>query len=272
MATVRIGTSGWNYPRWRGDFYPVGLAHAAELGYLAERLDSVEINASFYSLQRPSTYQRWAAAVPEGFVFAVKGGRFITHMKRLKDPAAPLANFLASGPLALGPALGPVLWQLPANAGFDPDRVPGFLDLLPRSTYAAAQLAGNHDEKLAADRAWVHAGPDRPLRHAVEARHPSFASAEAQAMFTRHNVALVLADAAADWPVIPVPTADFMYLRMHGSDVLYTSEYGEQRLRPWAERIRGWLSEGRDTFVYFNNDAAGHAPYDAQTLRRLVAG
>ncbi len=271
MARVLIGTSGWNYPEWRGDFYPSGLAHRAELGYLAERVDSVEINGSFYSLQRPSTYQRWVEEVPEGFVFAVKGGRFITHMKRLREVQAPLANFFASGPLALGDALGPVLWQLPANLRFDADRVAGFLTLLPHSTGAAARLARDHDGKVAADRAWTQTCVDRPLRHAVEARHDSFTTAEAQEVFASHDVALVVADAAADWPVLDTPTTDFMYLRMHGSEALYTSGYGEERLATWADRVRSWLAQGLDTFVYFNNDAAGHAPYDAQTLRRLVA-
>src|SRR4051794_6939544 len=181
MDGVRIGISGWRYAGWRGDFYPAGLPQRRELEYAAQRLTSIEINGSFYSLQRPESYRRWRSEVPEGFVFAVKGGRFITHLKRLRDVEAPLANFFASGVLALGPTLGPVLWQLPERLRFDAELVGGFLDLLPRTTGEAAQLARRHDGRLPEDRVLTEAEEDRALRHVLEFRHPSFADPAAYA-------------------------------------------------------------------------------------------
>lgn len=151
---VRVGTSGWRYPRWRGDFYPKGLVQRRELEYIGRRFSTVELNGSFYSLQRPERYQRWRASVPDGFVFAVKGSRYITHMLRMRGVETALANFFASGVLALGPVLGPVLWQLPEREEFDPNAVDAFLALLPRSTGAALELARKHDERLTG-RAWL---------------------------------------------------------------------------------------------------------------------
>ena len=145
---VRVGISGWRYPPWRGVFYPAGLAQRRELEYASRRMTSVEINGSFYSLQRPESYRRWAAETPDDFVFAVKGPRFVTHMKKLAGVEAPLANFFASGVLALGPKLGPLLWQLPPSLGFDPGRLDRFFEQLPRSTGAAAALAERHDERM----------------------------------------------------------------------------------------------------------------------------
>src|SRR5262245_1932778 len=130
-AAVRVGISGWNYPPWRGDFYPKGLPHRLELAYAAQRLSSIEINGSFYALQRPSSYQSWREQTPDDFVFSVKAPRFITHMKKLADVEIPLANFFASGLLALGPKLGPILWQLPPNFGFNEARLASFLEQLP---------------------------------------------------------------------------------------------------------------------------------------------
>ena len=170
---VRVGTSGWRYPPWRGVFYPPGLPQRLELAHLAGLMNSVELNGSFYSLQRPESYRAWAAETPDDFVFAVKGSRYITHLKQLRDVRIPLANFLASGLLALGPKLGPVLWQLPPRLRFDAARIDEFLTLLPRSTGAAAQLAGEHDERLDG-RAETTTDADRPLRHALEVRHESF--------------------------------------------------------------------------------------------------
>jgi uncharacterized protein YecE (DUF72 family) len=144
-VVARVGISGWRYAGWRGDFYPVGLAQRRELEYAAQRLTSIEINGSFYSLQRPTSYAAWRAATPEDFVFAVKGGRFISHLKRLVDVETPLANFFASGVLALGPKLGPILWQLPENLRFDADVLDAFFTLLPASTGQAARLAEQHD-------------------------------------------------------------------------------------------------------------------------------
>ncbi len=173
-----IGTSGWRYPPWRGAFYPAGLAQRRELEHLSRRVSSIEINGSFYALQRPENYRSWAAEAPDDFVFAVKGGRFITHLKQLREVEAPLANFFASGVLALGPKLGPILWQLPPRMRFDAERLAAFLALLPRTTGAAARLATGHDERLDG-RALTETDADRPLRHALEVRHESFRDAGA---------------------------------------------------------------------------------------------
>lgn len=270
MTQVRVGTSGWRYPPWRGRFYPAGLPQRRELEYLAERVSSIEINGSFYALQRPDSWRAWGAQTPEDFVFAVKGPRFVTHLKQLRDVAVPVANFLASGLLALGPKLGPILWQLPPRMRFDPDRLGPFLDLLPRTTAAAAALAAGHDERLDG-RAVLDTDADRPLRHAIEPRHPSFRDAAATGLLRAHGVALVLADSAGTWPVLDEDTADFRYLRMHGADELYASGYTPAALDALAARMDGWRAEGRDTYVYFDNDAKVHAPRDAISLLQKIS-
>ncbi len=265
MAEVRVGTSGWRYPPWRRAFYPEGLAQRRELEYLSRRVTSIEINGSFYALQRPESWRAWAADTPDGFVFAVKGPRFVTHLKQLRDVAVPVANFLASGVLALGPKLGPILWQLPPRMRFDPERLGPFLDLLPRTTAEAAALAAGHDERLDG-RAVLDTDADRPLRHAVEPRHPSFRDPAATGMLRAHGVATVLADSAGTWPVLDEDTADFRYLRMHGADELYVSGYPPAALDALAARVAEWRLEGRDAYVYFDNDAKVHAPRDAVAL------
>ena len=272
MAQARIGVSGWRYPRWRGDFYPPGLRQRDELAHLASQLNSVEINGSFYSLQRPTTYAAWRDAVPADFVFAVKGGRFITHLKRLRDVETPLANFFASGPLALGATLGPMLWQLPEAVAFEPGPVGDFLAQLPRDTTAAAALAARHDDKVPEGRALVVSETAQPVRHALEPRHRSFDSDEARAVLREHDVALVLADSAGRWPAIENGTSSFHYLRLHGEERLYGGGYRPATLERWAGRLRGWLDQGQDVYVYFDNDADGRAPYDAVALRNLLAG
>jgi uncharacterized protein YecE (DUF72 family) len=276
-----VGTSGWRYPPWRGTFYPPGLPQRRELEYLSGLLNSVEINGSFYSLQRPSSYQAWAAQTPDDFVFAVKGGRFITHMKKLRDVHTPLANFFASGVLALGAKLGPLLWQLPPSLPFDAARLAGFFDLLPRSTAAAAALAQQHDERLEG-RAWTSTDVDRPLRHALEMRHPSYRDPALIELLRAHGVALVVADTAGTWPYLEDVTADFVYVRLHGDSELYVSGYTDKALEVWAQRIRGWQAgqsprtdhtiaapapvDPREVFVYFDNDAKVHAPANAISL------
>ncbi len=270
-SQVCVGISGWTYPGWRGDFYPTGLPHRAELSYAAERLSSIEINGSFYSLQRPSSYQKWHGETPDDFTFAVKGGRFITHMKRLLDVEQPLANFFASGVLALGAKLGPVLWQLPPTLTFDEARLSGFLSLLPRTTSAAAELAATHDDRLTDDQAFTAVLVDKPLRHAVEVRHASLATPQAVSLLREHDVALVAADTAGRWPAVAEPTSDFMYVRLHGADELYVSGYTDDALDRWADKVRRWRGSGLDVFVYFDNDAKVRAPYDAQALIRRLA-
>lgn len=275
MATVpvtRVGISGWTYPPWRGVFYPRGLRQADELAHAATRLWTIEVNGSFYALQKPDSYRAWAAATPDDFVFSVKGPRFITHMKKLTDVRVPLANFLGSGVLALEHRLGPLLWQLPPTLGFDAERMKTFFGLLPRTTAAAAALAGEHDQRLDG-RAWTTTEEDRPLRHAVEVRHDSFAVPAFVDLARAHGVTLVTADTAGRWPFLDHETSDVAYARLHGDAELYVSGYDDAALDAWAERVRGWQSSGRDVFVYFDNDVKVRAPFDAMALaHRLGVG
>jgi uncharacterized protein YecE (DUF72 family) len=266
-VTVRIGISGWTYPRWRGTFYPRGLPQRQELRYAAERMNSVEINGSFYSLQRRSSFEAWAASVPEDFVFAVKGGRFITHMKKLSGIETPLANFLASGVLALDQKLGPILWQLPPSLGFNADRMDAFLAQLPRSAGSAAEIATHHDQRIPDDRALTKAvHPRYRLRHAIEPRHESFRTPEFYRLLRRYKMALVISDNPGKWPIFTEITTDLMYVRLHGHDQLYVSGYSEHELDEWAAKIRSWTERGCDVYVYFDNDAKVHAPFDAMSL------
>ncbi|CAN5133513.1 DUF72 domain-containing protein [soil metagenome] len=266
MGQVRVGISGWTYAGWRGDFYPTGLPQRDELAFAAERVTSIEINGSFYSLQRPTSYASWGDQTPDGFVFAVKGGRFITHMKRLVDVEAPLANFFASGVLALGPKTGPFLWQLPPTLRYDAGVLARFLDLLPATSTEAAELAAHHDSKVRADRTLTTAVVEMPLRHAVEVRHASFVAPEAYVVLRRRGVALVVADTAGRWPLVEELTADFMYVRLHGDAELYASGYTPAALDRWAGKVSSWNEQGQDVFVYFDNDAKGFAPHDAVAL------
>jgi uncharacterized protein YecE (DUF72 family) len=261
---IRIGTSGWLYPQWRGTFYPAALPHRRELEFASRRMSTLEINGSFYSLQRPECWRGWYAQTPAGFVFAVKGGRFITHAKKLRDCRVPLANFFASGLLALGEKLGPILWQLPPQLPFDAERLASFFALLPRTTRAAAELAANHDHRLAG-RALVEVDVgDRPVRHAVEVRHPTYGDPAFLRVLRDHDVALCIADSAGRWPMLEGVTSDFVYLRLHGDKELYVSGYGPRALDRWAARIESFRD--RDVYVYFDNDVRGRAPFDAMNL------
>jgi uncharacterized protein YecE (DUF72 family) len=285
-SQIRIGISGWSYPGWRGKFYPPGLVQRRELEFAAERFDSIELNGSFYSLQRPESYASWYTAVPAGFTFAVKGSRFITHMLKLKNVGTALANFFASGVLGLEDKLGPILWQLPPQLAFD-QRIEAFLAQLPRNMAEAAALARGHDGRVEG-RSFLSPRSKRPLRHAFEVRHPSFCTPEFVAVLRRHGAALVVADTAGRWPLMEDVTADFVYVRLHGDVKLYESGYGRAALKRWAERVRAWSEggeaagvrrvapaaplrrRGRDVYVYFDNDAKVHAPYDALALRQLL--
>lgn len=194
--SFHIGISGWTYPPWRGAFYPSGLAQRQELAYCSRHFNSLEINGSFYSLQRPASYRSWYEQTPETFIFAVKGGRFITHMKKLQAIEEPLANFFASGLLRLADKLGPILWQFPPQLRFDPERLARFLELLPTTSEAAAALAQRHSPQLTEQRAWTQAEHAGRLRYAFEVRHPSFLCQEFIELLRRHQVALVFADSA----------------------------------------------------------------------------
>jgi len=272
---IRVGTSGWRYPSWRGDFYPDGLVQRRELAFIGERFSTVELNGSFYSLQRPHSYLRWRTEVPDGFVFAVKGSRYISHMLALRDARNALANFFASGLLALGSGLGPILWQLPERHRFSPDVLSQFLAALPRTTREALDLARGHDERLNG-RAWLEEVVDHPLRYALEPRSDSFDKPVLRDMLEQHGVALAVADTAGRWPQFEPTEADLVYVRLHGAAELYTSGYSPAELQSWARRCIDWsrsaAGEPRDVYVYFDNDASGHAPHDALALARLVEG
>ncbi len=270
MAQIRIGISGWTYPPWRGVFYPKGLPHRRELEYAASQLTTIEINGSFYSLHRPSNYQAWHDQTPDDFVFSVKGPRFITHMKKLRDVETPLANFFANGLLALGGKLGPILWQLPPSLGYDVERMDAFLSRLPRSTAEAAWLARRHDDRVK-DRSLIVTDADRPMRHAIEVRHTSFSTAGFLDQLRAHEVAIVAADTAGRWPKILEATTNFGYARLHGDKELYTSGYTPSALAEWAKTVRSWTDSGRDAFVYFDNDVKVRAPFDAMALTDLLS-
>ncbi|EHK87368.1 DUF72 domain-containing protein [Saccharomonospora azurea] len=246
-------------------FYPKGLPQRRELEYLSRRVNTVEINGSFYSLQRPERYRRWRDATPPGFRFAVKGGRFITHMKQLRDVEAALANFFASGVLALDDKLGPVLWQLPPRLSFDAERLAEFFDRLPRTTVAAAELARRHDDKVTFE-PHTDVGADRPLHHALEVRHPSFTDPAFPDLLRAHDIALVVADTAGTWPYLEDVTSGLVYVRLHGDVELYASGYTDEALDAWAEKIGRWHAQGHDVWVYFDNDIKVKAPGDAMAL------
>ena len=256
------GTSGWLYPPWRGTWYPKGLRQKDELKFMAARVSSIEINGSFYSLQRPAAYRSWYEQTPDDFLFSLKGPRFITHMKKLRDARTPLANFFASGVLALKHKLGPVLWQLPPNLGYHPERLAEFFVQLPRSTQEASYLAHFHDERMK-DRTLLDTDVDRPMRHALEIRHPSFVTPEFLHLLREHHIAVVVADTAGKWSLIRETTTDFAYVRLHGDEELYVSGYTDEALDMWTRTIRPWLDAGLDTHVYFDNDVKVRAPVDA---------
>lgn len=287
VGTVRIGISGWRYPPWRGVFYPAKLPQKRELAYAATIFRSIEINGTFYSLQRPEYFEAWAAETPDDFVFSVKGPRFITHIKRLKDVKAPLANFLASGVLRLGPKLGPILWQFPPNFRFEPKKLESFLKMLPHDTETAAALARRHDKRLSG-RSALKTDAKRQVRHAMEIRHNSFVTPEFIELLRTYDVALVCAD-AVEWPRLMDITSDFIYCRLHGSEQLYASGYDGEALDRWAARVASWAQgkeppdaeqiskagksqmQPRDVFIYFDNDAKVRAPFDAQGLMARVS-
>lgn len=284
---IRIGISGWRYEPWRGVFYPEKLAQRRELEYASRMLPTIEINGSFYSLQRPEFYAQWAADTPEDFVFAVKGPKYITHMRRLKEVETPLANFFANGLFELGPKLGPILWQFPPMLPFMAERFEAFFAQLPRDTEAAAEIAAKHDKRVEG-RTSLQPDAKRPMRHAVEIRHESFADPAFIALLRKYRIALVVADTAGKWPLLEDLTADFVYLRLHGDKELYASGYSDAALERWADRIRTWSKGGqvddarlaspkpaprrakRDIYAYFDNDVKVHAPYDAATLMRKL--
>ncbi|MFC0130957.1 hypothetical protein CR105_05265 [Massilia eurypsychrophila] len=283
MGTIRIGISGWRYPPWRGVFYPAKLAQHRELSFASRALPTIELNGSFYSLQRPESFQAWHDDTPDDFVFSVKGNRYLTHTRRLRDIDGPLANMLASGVFNLGDKLGPFLWQFPPNFQFDAERMEHFLSLLPHDTDAGVALARKYEPRMEG-RTALEAGKKRKMRHAIEVRHESFLDPAFVAMLRKYKVAVVVADTAGKWPHIEDVTADFMYLRLHGEKELYAGGYTEEALDRWADRIRAWSAgaqpddarrvspkappkrASRDVYCYFDNDIKVGAPFDARKL------
>jgi len=245
MARVFVGTSGWTYPDWRGIFYPDDLPGRQYLEFYAREFGTAEINYSFYHLPKPETYAKWAGQVPDGFLFAVKTSRLITHTKRLRAVTEPWRTFIHNA-LALGPHLGPILLQFPPSFRCDEKRLAAFLE-----------------------RARDDASDDRPLRLVFEFRHESWFSEEIYRLLKRHHAALCIADSPA-YPRRDVLTADFVYLRFYGRDELFVSSYSRAELSDEANKIKRYLKDGLDVFAYFNNTAGGHAIRNARTLRSLL--
>ena len=294
MGAIRIGISGWRYKGWRGVFYPEKLQQRRELEYASRQFNTIEINGTFYSLQHPTSFVRWAAETPDDFVFAVKGSRFITHMKKLRGVDEAFANLLASGLLALGAKFGPMLWQFPPQQRFEPERFAAFFRGLPRSTGEAATLARGCSDRMLG-RSVLTASVDVPLRHAVEIRNESFCVPEFVALLREYDIGLVAAD-TVEWPLLLDVTASLVYVRLHGSEQLYASGYSEAAIELWAQRVVAWARgetpapepsaaernaarrigvetaevRARDVFVYFDNDIKVRAPFDAIALRRRV--
>src|SRR5688500_8805616 len=284
MARIRIGISGWRYTPWRGVFYPKDLPQRLELHYASRVLPTIEINGSFYSLQYPASYQTWHDQTPDDFIFAVKGPRFITHMKKLRDVETPLANFFASGVFNLKRKFGPILWQFPPIFRYDRQRLTKFFDLLPRDTESALKLARKRDARMKG-RSKLSSDARRPLRHAIEIRHESSCDPSFIDLLREYNIALVIAETARRYPMMHDITADFIYMRLHGDKTLYQSGYSDRALEKWAKRIKAWQRGGdppdaqkisklkpptakpRDIYCYFDNtDVKLRAPVDEQTL------
>ena len=282
MPKTRIGISGWRYAPWRGVFYPEDLPQRLELPYASRQFNTIEINGSFYSLQNPTNYQRWYDETPRNFVFAVKAPRYITHIRRLKNAEQGVANFFASGVLALREKFGPILWQLPPSLRYEEEKLENFLAQLPHDSEALAAIARRHDRTI--EKAIVKADRKRRVMHAMEVRHTSFVNETFIAQLRRRNVALVVADTAGKWPFLEDVTAGFMYLRLHGDKELYASGYTNAALNRWARHIDAWRSgtepkdaercsskaprkrASRDIYCYFDNDTKVKAPFDARKL------
>lgn len=283
MSDIRIGISGWRYAPWRNNFYPKGLRQKDELYFASRAVNTLEINGSFYGLQRPTSYARWYEETPADFVFSVKASRYITHIKRLRDIEQPLANFFASGMFHLKEKLGPFLWQFPPSFKFDETLFEEFLAQLPMTSDAAKTHARRSDPGVQRE-GYLEIPRGKHLRHAVEIRHDSFVDETFIDLLRRHRVALVVADTAGRWPYLEDLTSDFVYMRLHGDVELYNSGYGKKALERWQKRIRLW-SQGRqpadanlvvkekdkargsrDVYCYFDNTDKLFAPYDARQL------
>ncbi len=271
MAKTWVGISGWNFPAWRGMFYPKDLVQRRELEFASRALTSIEINGTSYSLQRPSTFEAWYRETPdENFCFAVKAPQYITHVRRLKDCEEPLANFFASGLLHLKHKLGPILWQFPPFVMLKDDRFEKFFDMLPFTGKEAAKLAKKHGDKVEG-RSFTEAPADLQIRHAFEFRHKSFLDPKFMKLMKKHNIAFVCAHGAAEKsPYTEEPTADFTYARLHGEGKKFAKGYPDKELAAWAKRAQGWNKAGIDSFVYLSNEAKEYSPASALKLTELL--
>ncbi|MDZ7843084.1 MAG: DUF72 domain-containing protein [Gammaproteobacteria bacterium] len=241
MAGLFIGTSGWNYDEWRSGFY-AGVKRRDRLAHYAGCFDTVEVNATFYRLQTTETLERWREETPGDFRFAIKGNRYLTHNKKLNDPAQPI-DLERRNARPLGDKLAVVLWQLPGNLEKNLERLRRFCDAL---------------------RAWDD------VRHAIELRHTSWFDNETAECLDAHGIANCQSD-AADWPMWPAVTGDLVYIRLHGHTRTYASRYSTAALKRWAASISQWRRAGKTIHVYFDNTAEGAAPNDARKLRELLA-
>ncbi|MFD1951758.1 DUF72 domain-containing protein [Sphingomonas arantia] len=242
-GTIRVGIGGWTYAPWRGTFFPDKLPHTRELEHAATRLTALEINATYYGRQKPETFAKWAAAVPDGFRFAVKASRYSTARKKLADGAESVAMFLDQGLDHLGDRLGPILWQLPATKAYDHEDLARFLAMLPR------EIA------------------DRPAHHVIEARHPSFADAGFVDLMRDHNIAIAHVD-RDDAPPIDAVTADFSYARLERATTAEPTGYPQADLDSWATRAAETAEAGHDAYVFF---IAGDKVRNPQAAEALIA-
>jgi uncharacterized protein YecE (DUF72 family) len=245
-AIVRIGIGGWTYPPWRGLFYPDALPHRLELDHAAATFGAIEINATYYGRQSPASWQKWAATVPEGFQFAVKGSRYCVTRPKLADAGEGVATFLAQGLGALGPKLGPILWMFAARRPFDREDIAGFLSLLPE------RLDG------------------LPLRHVLEPRHESFRDEAFFALCRDHDVAIVFGD-DDDFPCIDADTASFAYARLQRMREEIVTGYDEVALDGFTDKARSWSAAGRDAYMFMINGAKSRAPAAAMALQQRLA-
>jgi uncharacterized protein YecE (DUF72 family) len=245
-GSIRIGIGGWVFPPWRGTFYPPGLPQSRELHHASRQLTAIEINGTFYNSGRPDSFRKWRDETPDGFVFSLKGPRFVTHRNELASAGDALQLFFSRGVLELGPKLGPILWQFAPFKQFDPADFATFLELLP------------------------HSIDNRPIRHVVEVRHPSFRAPAFIDMLRRHQVVVAMVD-DAKFPAFEELTADFAYMRLRRCVEEEPTGYPAEALDQWAERARALASESRDVFLYFINGAKIRAPAAAQALiKRLI--
>ena len=267
QGIARTGTAGWVFAPWRGTFYPEGLVQKHELAYASSRLGSIEINATFRANQKPASFAKWSAEARDGFVFAIKGPQLVTHIKRLRNCEGELANFFASGPLALGTKLGPFVWQLPPNLSFDAAVLADFLTQLPRTSADYVALARKADARLKSE-PFLETTGIGPIRHAIEMRHPSFDDPAANALLARHNIARVIADTAQS-PQRDL-TADFAYCRLQGPARGDAQGYQAADIADWAGAIDAWTTSGKDVFAYFVHEDKVHAPANAIALRQAL--